>query len=405
MRPCAVSLNTLHISFALTSLNGGGAERSILNLARSLIERGHRADLVIPRFAGDYRADVPRGMPVYRARLPHTDRKLLRQIRRAGVEVEALTVNPFGVACSWRVLDRRFPVLSGVRRHRVYAYAHMIAKYIRESAPDVVVSALPGADAAVACAAELTDRSVPTVITVHTNVARGYPPQWRAVAQTLYPLASAVVGVSRGVSASISRTLGVDPEFVHCIYNGIPVDHVRHLATEQVAHSWFMQGEPPVVLSVGRETPAKDHTTLVRAFGLARCEVSARLLILGRFSSRCREQLRSIADGFGVEQDIGFLDFDENPYRYMMRSGPACTFFPLGGPADGNPRGAGLWDAGREHRHALRASGDTGLLGRVAAGRRRHGSRERDGRSVARRETNGASSPRARQRLLVRKGR
>ena len=68
----------LHVGFVLPSLSGGGAERSILRLAQSLIARGHRADLVIPRFAGDYRDTIPLGMRVWRAQLPGADRQLLR---------------------------------------------------------------------------------------------------------------------------------------------------------------------------------------------------------------------------------------------------------------------------------------------------------------------------------------
>ena len=313
--------NKLHVAFALTSLNGGGAERNMLNLARSLIERGHRADLVIPRFAGDYQAAIPRGMRVYRARLPHTDRKFLRAVRCAGVEVEALTINPVGVARASRVLDRRFPDLPGKRRHRVYGYAHMIARHVREVGPDLVVSALPGANAAAVCAAALTDRSAPTVITARVNVAADYTPQWLAVARALYPLADAVVAVSRGVGESVRRSLGVDVERIHAIYNGVSADRIRRLAGEEVAHPWFGRGEPPVILSVGREAPQKDYPTLVAAFERVRREVDARLLILGRLSPRYRARLESLAADHGVARDVGFVDFDENPYRYMTRAG------------------------------------------------------------------------------------
>ncbi len=313
--------NKLHITFALTSLNGGGAQRSMLNLARSLIGRGHRVDLVIPRFGGDYRSDIPNGMRVYRARLPHTDRKLLRAVRRAGVEVEALTINPVGVARAWRALDRRFPDLPGKRKSRVYAYAHMMARHIREVSPDLVMSALPDANAAAVCAAALTERAVPTVIGVRNNVAAKYTPRWRTTAQVLYPSADAVVAVSRGVGESIQRSLDMDAERIHVIYNGVPADRIRRLAEEEVTHPWFEQGEPPVVLGVGREAPAKDYPTLVAAFGLARREVDARLLILGRLSPRYRARLKSLAVGHGVERDLGFVDFDENPYRYMRRAG------------------------------------------------------------------------------------
>ncbi len=313
--------NKLHITFALTSLNGGGAQRSMLNLARSLIGRGHRVDLVILQFGGDYRSDIPNGMRVYRARLPHTDRKLLRAVRRAGVEVEALTINPVGVARAWRALDRRFPDLPGKCKPRVYAYAHMMARHIREVGPDLVMSALPDANAAAVCAAALAERAVPTVITVHNNVAADYTPQWRTTAQVLYPSADAVVAVSRGVGESVQRSLDMDAERIHVIYNGVPADRIRRLAEEEVTHPWFEQGEPPVVLGVGREAPAKDYPTLVAAFGLACREVDARLLVLGRLTPRYRTRLKSLAVGHGVERDLGFVDFDENPYRYMRRAG------------------------------------------------------------------------------------
>ena len=313
-----------HVGFLLTNLYGGGAERAILNLAQSLIARGHRADLVIPRFAGDYRAAIPGGMRVYRARIPGADRELLRAAQRAGVQVEVMSVNPIGVARSWLVLSRKYPrisVLRGSGMRSIYPYAHFLAQYIREVRPHVLVSALPGADAVAVCAAELTDQAVPVVVTVHINVEREYTEAWLEASRTLYPLADAVVAVSRGVGESVRRSLGVDAERVRTIYNPIPVDSIRRLAQEEVTHPWFADGEPPVVLSVGREASQKDHPTLVEAFGLARREVDARLVMLGRLSAPYRTRLRSLARGLGVEGDLGFVDFDENPYRYMRRAG------------------------------------------------------------------------------------
>ncbi len=314
----------LHVGFLLTSLNGGGAERNILRLARSLIDRGHRADLVIPRFAGDYRAAVPGGMRVHRARIPGTDRKLLRAVRRAGIEVEATTVNPFGAARAWLVLAWRYPRIPAIRgsgMRSIYPYAHILARYVRDARPDVLVSALPGPNAVAVCAAQLSDRAVPTVVTVRNNVTAAYAPEWLAAARTLYPLADAVVAVSRGVAESVQRSLGLDAKRIHAIYNPIPADSIRRLAQEEVTHPWFADDEPPVVLSVGREAPQKDHPTLVEAFGLARRDVDARLVILGKLSPSYRATLLSLARGHGVDEDIGFVDFDENPYRYMRRAG------------------------------------------------------------------------------------
>ena len=319
-----MSSDKLHIGFLLTSLGGGGAERAMLNLAAALIARGHRADLVIPKFAGDYRAAIPLGMRVYRARTPGTDRKFLRAVQRLGVAVEAMTVNPIVAARTWLVLARRYPaipVLRGSGMRSIYPHAHFLAQYIREVRPHVLVSALPGPNTVAVCAAELTGRTVPVVVTVQINVAADYAPEWLAAARVLYPLADAVVAVSRGVAESVRRSLRVDAERVHTIYNSVPVGRIRRLAQEEVMHPWFADGEPPVILSVGRGAPQKDHPTLVEAFGLARREVEARLLILGQLSAPYRARLESLARGLGVEGDLGFVDFDENPYRYMRRAG------------------------------------------------------------------------------------
>ena len=315
-----MSSDKLHVGFLLTGLDGGGAERNMLRLAAALIARGHQTDLVIPRFAGDYRAAIPGGMRIWRARIPGTDRKLLRAVERSGADVEAMTVDPFGVARSWLMLGRKGFHLPVRRRLRVYAYATMIARYVREARPHLLVSALPGANATAICAAELTERAVPVVVTVRVVPEDYYASEWLAAARALYPLADAVVAVSKSVAGSVRQSLGVDAGRVRTIYNPIPADSIRRLAQEEVTHPWFADGEPPVILSVGREAPVKDYPTLVEAFGLARREVESRLVILGRLSAPYRARLKSLARGLGVEGDLGFVDFDENPYRYMRRA-------------------------------------------------------------------------------------
>ena len=317
----------LHVGFVLPSLGGGGAERNVLRLAQSLIKRGHRVDLVIPCFAGDYRAAIPRGVRLYRGRLPHTDRTFLREVQQSaaggaeGAGVTALGVNPFAVAWVGLVLGRKHPGVRVRRKRSLYASVHILNRYLREARPHVLVSALPGADAAAVCAAELTDRAVPVVVTVQNVPADYYTPEWLAAARTLYPLADAVVAVSRGVGESVRRSLGVDARRVRTIYNSVPADRIRRLAREEVTHPWFAAGAPPVILSVGREAPSKDYPTLVEAFGLARREVDARLVILGKLSASYRARLKSLARSLGVEGDLDFVDFDENPYRYMKRAG------------------------------------------------------------------------------------
>ena len=199
------------------------------------------------------------------------------------------------------------------------------------------------------------------VVTVRNNVTAGYAPEWLEAARALYPLADAVVAISRGAAESVRRSLGLDAGRVRTIYNGVPAGRIRRLAQAEVPHPWFAAGEPPVILSVGREAPQKDYPTLVEAFGLARREVASRLVILGKLSAPYRARLKSLARGCGVEGDLGFVDFDENPVPIHAAGGAARALLALGGSVDGDPRGTGVWHAGGQYRYPLRP---TEILGR-----------------------------------------
>ena len=58
-----VHVNT-KLAIFLPSLNGGGAERSMLNLAQGLAERGYAVDLVLAQAIGPYLAKAPESVRV-----------------------------------------------------------------------------------------------------------------------------------------------------------------------------------------------------------------------------------------------------------------------------------------------------------------------------------------------------
>ena len=306
-----------HLGFVLPSLAGGGAERVILSLAASLLERGYRIDLVLGRCRGPYRAEIPRDLPLYYTRLWDSDRDLLRYCREQGIAARGMTINPLAAAQAWQSLRRR---RWGVAvRPKVALFAHLIAGYIRRERPRLLLSALPDADAATLYAAALTGHSLPVVIALHANVIQ-YPSRHQEMAQALYARADRIVACSRGAAAEVQRLAGVKDEKLHTIYNPVAADRLRLRAQEDVRDPWFQPGAPPVILSIGRESPEKDHATLVAAFGLMRRQRAARLVFIGRFSESYRAGLQAQARDCGVAGDLKFLDFDENPFRYLRRA-------------------------------------------------------------------------------------
>ncbi len=307
-----------HIGIVLPNLGGGGTERATLALAGALIERGWRIDLVLLRFAGSYRAAIPPGLRLYYRRLGKNPRTLLDYCRDSGIEATKLATDPLATIRMLPSLCRAFP-LTGFSWSKTRGSLDAAA-YLREARPDLLFSALPRANAASVLAADLTGRSVPVAVSVRNNVSLSYSRKERAVARRLMRRADAVVAVSHGIAADTAESLDLDPGRVHTIYNPKPLAEIRRLAEDEPDHPWFGDGEPPVVLSVLRDAPQKDWATLTAAFGKVRRKVHARLAILGSLSEEYRARILEMAGNFGVVDDIAFLGFDENPFRYMRRA-------------------------------------------------------------------------------------
>ena len=304
-----------HIGIVLPNLGGGGTERATLALAGALIERGYRIDLMLLRFGGTYRTAIPPGLRLYYCRYGKGGRELVDYCRDSGVEATRLARDPLATIRTLPSLCRTFP---STRFSWSKTRGSLdVATYLREARPQLLFSALPRANVASVLATELTGGSVPVAVSVRNNVGLSYSKKEQAVARRLMPKADAVVAVSQGIAADTVETLGLDARRVHTIYNPKPLAEIRRLADSEPDHPWFGDGGPPIVLTVLREAPQKDWATLTVAFGQARREVQARLAILGSLSEEYRARIVELAGSLGVAEDIAFLGFDENPYRYM----------------------------------------------------------------------------------------
>jgi glycosyltransferase involved in cell wall biosynthesis len=133
-----------------------------------------------------------------------------------------------------------------------------------------------------------------------------------------YVWADGIVAVSEGVAEHLSHTSGLPRDRITVIYNPVVSPQLTDKARQALEDPWFARNQPPVILSVGRLTMAKDYPTLLRAFVLLRKRREARLLILG--SGETRAELEQLVRSLGIEQHVRMAGFVANPYAYMARA-------------------------------------------------------------------------------------
>ncbi len=262
----------------IPSLCGGGAERSMLNLAGGIAARGHDVDLVLVRAEGAYLDQVPESV---------------------------------------RLVDL------GARRARWCLPA--LVRYLRREQPEGMVSAMNYANILAVWARRLARVSTPIVLstqntfsqTLRHKATRNERLMLRLMTR-FYPWADTICTVSDGVGDDLSELTRIPRGRIVTIYNPVITPELKQQKQAPVDHPWFQPDQPPVLLGAGRLVPQKDFPPLIRAFAQVRRRRPVRLVILGE--GPLRSELEALIRELGMEADISLHGFTDNPYAFMARS-------------------------------------------------------------------------------------
>lgn len=278
------------ILVASPSRSNGGAERVMLNVAAGLSDLGYEVDYVLKNDFPRNRYEVPKSLPVH-------------SLEAGGLLDTALK----------------------------------LAKRIRASKPDVVLTALETLGFAAVLSKKLLGCRVRVVPTVHTMLATLYREvpsahnrRYRALLKLLYPRADRIVAVSQGVKRELLELLRVPESKVAVLYNPVVTEQVLEAARQPADHPWFGSGKK-VAVAVGRLTRAKNYPLMLRALAEARKSVDLHLIVLG--DGELREELEAEARALGVADAVDFHGFVPNPLAYVA----AADVFVLSSSWEGLP--------------------------------------------------------------------
>ncbi len=299
---------SLRIVLAIPHLGGGGAERSVLRLARGLVERGYTVDLLQFKETDTLANEVPDG----------ARRFVLKQEPINDFRDRVHLARRFG-----------FRILKFLRRD-LLGDARSVTAYIDDKEPDFILPSLPGSKSAALLALGFTKLNPVTIPTVH-SVLMNRKRRFRKLYAILFPTADHIVAVSDGVADNLALKLGIPRNKITRIYNPADIAEIDKLARAVPDHPWMLDNGPPVILSAGRLARVKDYPTLLRAFARISKNRDARLIILGE--GRWRKRLEKMTRKLGVEAKVSLPGWASNPYAFMSRA----SLFVLSSRYEGLP--------------------------------------------------------------------
>jgi glycosyltransferase involved in cell wall biosynthesis len=261
----------MHILFFLPDLNGGGAQRTMVNLVNAMTtQHGYRTSLVVAQAGGQ--------------------------------------------AKNWLLPSARLVDLGVSRTARALL---PLRRLLRQEQPDVLMATLMEANI-IAALARWPSRKTRLILRETNSLSARDISGWRRrFAAWAYHQADAVVALSSGVRAELIADCRLQANKVVTIGNPVDIDAIVASADagrKKVAP--FPVNNHPVIIAIGRLTRQKGFDLLLAA--LARMRSRARLIILGE--GKDRETLLEQAQALGVSDRLTLPGFVPDPVVWLAHA-------------------------------------------------------------------------------------
>ena len=257
------------IVLAIFTLQGNGAERFALTLAKGLVDAGHEAHIVY--FKNIIDLPVPENIQLHF--FDYQKYRVIPKFMRTGFAARA--------------------------------FDKFVLKNI--GVPDLVLSNLYPVDFV------LAHSQLPNVhLVIHNTTSQEYAkqltPQFIEQLKKIY-LAKPCIGVSEGVTQDFRQLFGGKSQ-IKTIYNPIDVDVVRNAANE------FIPEYQDYIVNVGKFKQQKRHDILIKAY--AKANVPQKLVLVG--TGELMETSKQLVKELKIEDKVIFAGFQKNPYPFIKNA-------------------------------------------------------------------------------------
>lgn len=142
---------------------------------------------------------------------------------------------------------------------------------------------------------------------------------YASIIRKTYKHADAIVAVSQGVKEDLKRNFGIQGDKIKVIYNPYSIEKIQSMMKEEIDDEYNFIFSNPVIINVGSLSYQKGQIHLIRAFSKVKENNNdIKLVILGTGKLECK--LKKLAKELGLEDDIFFLGFQKNPFKYLNNS-------------------------------------------------------------------------------------
>lgn len=142
---------------------------------------------------------------------------------------------------------------------------------------------------------------------------------WNYSIKRLYSNADKVIAVSNEIKKDLVDNYQIEQNKVEVIYNSYPVEEIQQQSTLPVEKPYKTLFDKPTITTMGSLTNQKAQWHLIRSFSEVVKKIpDAQLLLLGE--GKLESYLKELTIEYNIENNVHFLGFQENPFKFIARS-------------------------------------------------------------------------------------
>ncbi|ADI74118.1 glycosyl transferase group 1 [Methanohalobium evestigatum Z-7303] len=164
------------------------------------------------------------------------------------------------------------------------------------------------------------DKTIISVRNYNSKLLSGFDGKiYSVLIKLFYNRADLVVAVSEGVKRDLIDNFKINPDKIKVIYNPYEISKIQEMMNESIEVEYRDLFNSPVIINVARLVEQKGQKNLIKAFSQVKKEiVNAKLVILGK--GELEDDLRTMAKEYKLENDIFFIGFQKNPFKFIKKS-------------------------------------------------------------------------------------
>ncbi|MEP0369353.1 MAG: glycosyltransferase [Cyclobacteriaceae bacterium] len=268
----------------LPSLAGGGAERTILNLANNIDESRFHLKILLLTAEGPYLENIDQSKLLFQTKTLFQKNGFIQFFQTV------FRILPFQI----KTIKRERPDIIMTVTESMNYYGFFLRKWMGSSAFQWIVR----------CGNNIFLEAA----------SKQFPANWvlQKLLKLTYRSADKIVTINKGINPVISNRYGIEKQKIVTIYNPLDLDLIKRMSKAPCPSNL----PDNFILGVGRLEKQKRFDVLIKAFAKsALVDEGTHLVIIGK-GSKLRDLIQ-LAESLGVSDFVHFEGFQSNPYAYM----------------------------------------------------------------------------------------